>query len=95
MNTLRGVLDMPKPWLLKLSVQSHTLADTKALGDSLTTDEDIVWSSNNESFTFQLNEHKAKDLRAMWNTRMRGVIAVDSLLTSLVDKSEGSSTKTE
>jgi hypothetical protein len=86
---------MATTWSLTLSVQSHSSADTKALGDALTTDEEIIWSSNNESFTFQLNELKAKDLRAMWNTRMRGLMAVDSLLSSLVDKSEGSSTKTE
>ena len=29
----------------------------------------------------------------MLNTRMRGLIAVDSLLASLVDQSEGSSTQ--
>jgi|TARA_B110000495_G_C22722805_1_gene424516 hypothetical protein len=86
---------MATTWSLTLSVQSHSSADTKALGDALTTDEEIIWSSNNESFTFQLHELKAKDLRAMWNTRMRGLMAVDSLLSSLVDKSEGSSTKTE
>jgi hypothetical protein len=86
---------MATSWSLSLSVQSQTFADTKALGDALTTDEEIVWSPNNDSFTFQLHEQKAKDLRAMWNTRMRGLIAVDSLLSSLVDRSEGSSTKTE
>ena len=31
----------------------------------------------------------------MWNTRMRGLIAVDSLLSSLVSESEGSSTNTQ
>lgn len=86
---------MATTWSLTLSVQSHCFADTKALADALTTDEEILWSSNNESFTFQLQELKAKDLRAMWNTRMRGLMAVDSLLSSLVAKSEGSSTKTE
>lgn len=86
---------MATSWSLSLSVQSQTFADTKALGDALTTDEEIVWSPNNESFTFQLHEQKVKDLRAMWNTRMRGLMAVDSLLSSLVDRSEGSSTKTE
>jgi hypothetical protein len=86
---------MATTWSLTLSVQSHSSADTKALGDALTTDEEIIWSSYNVSFTFHLHELKAKDLRAMWNTRMRGLMAVDSLLSSLVDKSEGSSTKTE
>jgi|TARA_B110000967_G_scaffold194890_1_gene223862 hypothetical protein len=86
---------MATTWSLKLSVQSLSFADTKALADALTPDEKISWSSNNESFTFQLHEHKSKDLRAMWNTRMRGLMAVDSILSSLVDVSEGSSTKTD
>ena len=86
---------MATSWSLTLSVQTQTFADTKALADALITDEEVVWSSNNESFTFQLQEPKVKDLRAMWNTRMRGIMAVDSVLSSLVDKSEGSSTKTE
>ena len=85
---------MATSWSLTLSVQSQSFADTKALADALTTDESVVWDSNEESFSFQLHEHKSKDLRAMWNTRMRGLMAVDSLLTSLADRSEGSSTNT-
>ena len=80
---------------LTLSVQSKSFADTKALADALTTDEELLWSSDKESFKFQLHQLKVKDLRAMWNTRMRGLMAVDSLLSSLAVKSEGSSTKTE
>ena len=86
---------MATSWSLTLSVQSQSFADTKALADALTTDESVVWDSNEESFSFQLHEHKSKDLRAMWNTRMRGLMAVDSLLTSLADRSEGSSTNTQ
>ena len=86
---------MATSWSLTLSVQSQSFADTKALADALTTDESVVWDSNDESFSFQLHEHKSKDLRAMWNTRMRGLMAVDSLLTSLADRSEGSSTNTQ
>ncbi len=81
-------------WSLTLSVQSSSRQSTKALADSLTTDEKVVWASSKEHFSIQLNEQKAKDLRAMWNTRMRGLIAVDSLLSSLVSESEGSSTNT-
>ncbi len=86
---------MATSWSLTLSVQSQSFADTKALADALTTDESVVWDSNDESFSFQLHEHKSKDLRAMWNTRMRGLMAVDSLLSSLADRSEGSSTNTQ
>lgn len=85
---------MTSIWSLSLSVQSHSYADTKALADALVTDEEIHWSASNECFEFNLHEDKAKDLRAMWNTRMRGIIAVDSLLSSLSFKSEGSSTQT-
>ena len=83
------------PWSLTLSVQSSSREDTQALADALTTDEDIIWAGSKEHFSFQLDEEKAKDLRAMLNTRMRGLIAVDSLLSSLVDQSEGSSTKSD
>ena len=82
-------------WSLTLSVQSNSRQSTKALADSLATDEIVIWASSKNHFSFQLNEEKAKDLRAMWNTRMRGLIAVDSLLSSLVDESEGSSTNTQ
>ena len=83
------------PWSLTLSVQSSSREDTQALADALTTDEDIIWAGSKEHLSFQLNEEKAKDMRAMLNTRMRGLIAVDSLLSSLVDQSEGSSTKSD
>jgi hypothetical protein len=80
-------------WSLTLSVQSNSREDTRALADALITDEEVIWASSFEHFSFQLNEDKAKDLRAMLNTRMRGLIAVDSLRASLVDQSEGSSTQ--
>ena len=86
---------MATSWSLTLTVQSQSFADTKALADALTTDESVLWSSDEKSFSFQLHEDKSKDLRAMWNTRMRGLMAVDSLLSLLVDGSEGSSTKTQ
>jgi len=86
---------MASNWSLTLCIQSKCYADTKALADALVTDEVIHWSASKESFVFHLQEQKSKDLRAMWNTRMRGIIAVDSLLSSLSVKSEGSSTKTD
>ncbi|MCH1423357.1 MAG: hypothetical protein L7U62_07720 [Candidatus Poseidoniaceae archaeon] len=83
------------PWSLTLAVQSSSPENTKALADSLITDEHVIWGSSREYFSFQLNEAKAKDLRAMLNTRMRGLIAVDSLLNVLTDSSEGSSTQSD
>ena len=70
-------------WILTLEVQASTSSETKALGDALTTDESIEWNEERTSFSFTLNESKAKDLRAMWNTRIRGLIAVDSLFEAL------------
>jgi len=70
-------------WILTLEVQASTPSETKALGDALTTDESIDWNEERTSFSFSLNESKAKDLRAMWNTRIRGLIAVDSLFEAL------------
>ncbi len=43
------------------------------------------------TFSFRLNEANAKDLRAMWNTRIRGLIAADEILQAI--ESAGSSTK--
>ena len=51
---------------------------TEALSSALITDSEINWSG--DSFNILIEESKAKDLRAMWNTRVRGLIAVDSLL---------------
>ena len=84
-------------WKLTLNVQSSQPANTKALADALTTDEAIVWNQDRTSFSFTLQESKAKDLRAMWNTRVRGLIAVDSLLDMLDEskKGEHSTTSTE
>jgi len=38
-----------------------------------------------------LDEANAKDLRAMWNTRIRGLIAADEILQAI--ETAGSSTK--
>ena len=66
-------------WELTLLVQSRTVADTQALAACLATDCETNWK-NETSFTIQLNEAACKDLRAMWNTRLRGLIATDSVL---------------
>ena len=69
---------MSSDWRLKLSIESRTFECTKSLAASLSTDCDVKW--NNNIFSIEIIESKAKDLRAMWNTRVRGLIAVDSLL---------------
>ncbi len=69
---------MSSDWRLELSIESRTLECTKSLAASLSTDCEVKW--NNDSFSIDIIESKAKDLRAMWNTRVRGLIAVDSLL---------------
>ena len=48
-------------------------------------------SFEDNTFSFRLNEANAKDLRAMWNTRIRGLIAADEILQAI--ESAGSSTK--
>lgn len=48
-------------------------------------------SYEDNTFSFRLNEANAKDLRAMWNTRIRGLIAADEILQAI--ESAGSSTK--
>ncbi len=66
-------------WELTLLVQSRTATDTRALAACLATDCETTWKDE-ASFTIQLNEAACKDLRAMWNTRLRGLIATDSVL---------------
>ena len=48
-------------------------------------------SFSDDTFSFCLDEANAKDLRAMWNTRIRGLIAADEILQAI--ESAGSSTK--
>ena len=66
-------------WELTLLVQSRTVTDTRALAACLATDCETTWKDE-ASFTIQLHEAACKDLRAMWNTRLRGLIATDSVL---------------
>jgi len=48
------------------------------LAAAMVTECEMTISENTIGFT--LNESRAKDLRAMWNTRMRSLIAADSVL---------------
>ena len=58
--------------------------------DSLVSDTESE-SFEDDTFSFRLDEANAKDLRAMWNTRIRGLIAADEILQAI--ESAGSSTK--
>jgi hypothetical protein len=58
--------------------------------DSLISETEST-SIDDYTFSFRLDEANAKDLRAMWNTRIRGLIAADEILQAI--ESAGSSTK--
>lgn len=86
---------MSTEWKLTLEAQSTNQENTNSLAAALITDCDINYLG--ESFSIQIIETKAKDLRAMWNTRVRGLIAVDSLISMIdnIESSENSSTSSK
>lgn len=65
---------MSTQWKLMLEVQSSSKANTDSLAAALITDCEIDFSE--DSFSIVITEEKAKDLRAMWNTRVRGLMWV-------------------
>jgi len=62
-------------WSVRLSVESQ---HAKSLAASLVSEEDVLVNENN--FTFVLNESRAKDARAMWNTRMRSLVIASKVI---------------
>ena len=60
---------MIRLWSVRLSVDSPY---AKSIASSLSSEEDFTLIGNNFSFT--LKESRAKDARAMWNTRMRSLV---------------------
>lgn len=60
---------MIEVWSVRLQVDSP---NAKSLASSLVSEEDL--DINDESFSFTLNESRAKDARAMWNTRLRSLV---------------------
>ena len=62
-------------WKVRLLVDS---SDAETLASSLASEEDVVIGES--SFSFTLIEPRAKDARAMWNTRMRSVIVSYNVL---------------
>ena len=78
------------PFSLVCTISRSNASDIQAMRDSLISETESE-SSEDNTFSFRLNEANAKDLRAMWNTRIRGLIAADEILQAI--ESAGSSTK--
>jgi len=69
-------------WSIRLDVTSRSEEDAKALMASLVTECDTIILDESR-FAIDIVESTCKDLRAMWNTRVRGLIAVDNVLQIL------------
>ena len=78
------------PFSLVCTIERANIADARAMRDSLISETDS-FSIDDKRFSFRLDEANAKDLRAMWNTRIRGLIAADEILQAI--QTAGSSTK--
>ena len=62
-------------WLVRLKVDSPR---AKSLASSLASEEDV--ELHGHSLTFTLTEPRAKDARAMWNTRLRSLIVSNKII---------------
>ena len=62
-------------WSVRLEVDSP---NAKSLASSLVSEEEITINDN--SFSFTLNESRAKDARAMWNTRLRSLVIASKVI---------------
>jgi hypothetical protein len=62
-------------WSVRLTVDTPK---ANSLAASLSSEEKVVVSGDNLSFT--LSESRAKDARAMWNTRMRSLIIANHVI---------------
>lgn len=62
-------------WSIRLSVDSPL---AKSLASSLASEEEVT--SKEDNFSFTLNELRAKDARAMWNTRMRSLVIANNVI---------------
>ena len=62
-------------WSVRLKVDSP---HAKSLASSLVSEEELEITSG--SFSFTLIESRAKDARAMWNTRMRSLIVSNKII---------------
>ena len=77
------------PFTLVCTIGRANASDIQAMRDSLISETTSELIDEN-TFAFRLDEANAKDLRAMWNTRIRGLIAADEILQAI--ESAGSST---
>ena len=78
------------PFSLVCIITRADATDIQAMRDSLVSETESHENDKN-AFSFRLEEDNAKDLRAMWNTRIRGLIAADEILQAI--ETAGSSTK--
>ena len=62
-------------WSVRLTVDTPK---ANSLAASLSSEEEVIVNGENLSFT--LSESRAKDARAMWNTRMRSLIIANSVI---------------
>mgnify|MGYP006142267679 CR=1 FL=1 len=65
-------------WLVQVSLES---TDVTALQASLSTEIDSNLKEG--KLSFNITEKNPADLRAMWNTRMRGIEASESVINLL------------
>ena len=80
------------PFSLVCTIKRDDVIQRKALQESLSSEAETI-SIDDRQFSFNLLEANAKDLRAMWNTRIRGLIAADEILK--VIQTAGSSTNSD
>ena len=80
------------PFSLICTIQRTDERQLKALQDSMASESETR-SIDDQQFSFNLHERTAKDLRAMWNTRIRGLMASDEILK--VIQTAGSSTNSD
>ncbi len=80
------------PFSLVCTIQRSNVRQRKAMQESMVSESETT-SIDDTQFSFDLNEANAKDLRAMWNTRIRGLIAADEILK--VIQTAGSSTNSD
>ena len=78
------------PFSLVCTITRADATDIQAMRDSLVSETESH-EHNQNTFSFRVDEASAKDLRAMWNTRIRGLIAADEILQAI--GTAGSSTK--
>lgn len=80
------------PFSLVCTIQRSNVRQRKAMQESMVSESETT-SIDDTQFSFDLHEANAKDLRAMWNTRIRGLIAADEILK--VIQTAGSSTNSD